>query len=216
MKELIVKKIESNHHKPDDFTYYSKMVDATSVYKINRVNWTMYPYTPEVYFKIAYNDDFLFLKYWVKENYLMAKVTQDNGPVCTDSCVEFFISPDENGYYNFEFNAIGTCLSAYGKSRQEREKAGDHILRKIIRISSSGDQPFEERTGNMEWNLFIAIPAVGFFCHNIRKFKSMDMQGNFYKCGDNLSQPHYLTWSTINTVTPDFHCPAFFGNIRLR
>jgi len=216
MNDLIVTKIESQNHKKDDFDYFSKMVDDKTENAINTINWSVYSYTPEVSFKMAYNDNFLFLKYKVKENYVMAKVTQDNGPVWTDSCVEFFITPDDNGYYNFEFNAIGTCLLEYGKSRFERRRPGDNIIRKIIRIPSMGFHPFAEKEGNFEWELFVAIPVDTFFCHAIKNFCVMELRGNFHKCGDKLSHPHFLTWNKIETVTPDYHRPEFFGNIKLQ
>ena len=33
----------------------------------------------------------------------------------------------------------------------------------------------------------------------------------FYKCGDKLQTPHFLSWNPIDLPKPDFHCPAFFG-----
>ena len=36
-------------------------------------------------------------------------------------------------------------------------------------------------------------------------------KGNFYKCGDMLSKPHFLSWNPIDTPSPDFHVPASFG-----
>jgi Carbohydrate-binding family 9 len=38
-------------------------------------------------------------------------------------------------------------------------------------------------------------------------------KANFYKCGDKLAQPHFLAWNRIETPEPDFHQPAFFGDI---
>lgn len=39
------------------------------------------------------------------------------------------------------------------------------------------------------------------------------MKGNFYKCGDKLQTPHFLSWSPIGLERPMFHCPAFFGTL---
>ena len=36
---------------------------------------------------------------------------------------------------------------------------------------------------------------------------------NLYKCGDNLNQPHFLSWSPITLDKPNFHCPDFFGTL---
>jgi hypothetical protein len=51
-----------------------------------------------------------------------------------DSCVEFFISFEEDSsYYNLEINCIGTCLFGYGKGKDEREMVDPVVIRKIKR-----------------------------------------------------------------------------------
>ena len=32
---------------------------------------------------------------------------------------------------------------------------------------------------------------------------------NLYKCGDDLSHPHFLSWQPIEAPKPNFHLPAF-------
>ena len=39
--------------------------------------------------------------------------------------------------------------------------------------------------------------------------------GNFYKCGDDTSIPHYGSWNPIALPAPDFHCPVHFGTLIL-
>jgi hypothetical protein len=51
----------------------------------------------------------------------------------------------------------------------------------------------------------------------LNKFNTLDgleAGGNFYKCGDHLKVPHFLSWNPIKTEKPDFHLPAFFGKMR--
>jgi len=36
-------------------------------------------------------------------------------------------------------------------------------------------------------------------------------KANFYKCGDELPLPHYLSWNPIYTETPDFYRPDFLA-----
>ena len=66
-------------------------------------NWPDgYPYAPEVRFRMFHTGNRLLLRFDVAENYTAARVTEDNGEVWTDSCVEFFLAVgDESGYYNF-------------------------------------------------------------------------------------------------------------------
>ena len=40
-----------------------------------------------------------------------------------------------------------------------------------------------------------------------------EIRANFYKCGDELDKPHYLSWNPINLEKPNFHCPEFFGTL---
>ena len=49
----------------------------------------------------------------VEDRYVRAVTTDYQGPVCTDSCVEFFFSPSpdvSHGYFNVEMNCGGTVL----------------------------------------------------------------------------------------------------------
>ena len=39
---------------------------------------------------------------------------------------------------------------------------------------------------------------------------------NFYKCGDKLQTPHFLSWNPIDLEKPNFHCPEFFGMLRFK
>jgi hypothetical protein len=36
---------------------------------------------------------------------------------------------------------------------------------------------------------------------------------NFYKCADQTSHPHWLTWSPVDFPRPNFHLPQFFGEL---
>jgi len=180
---------------------------------INNIPWPdAFPYTPDVHFRMAYNQSEIFLKYQVHESYLRAKVKSDNGPVYQDSCVEFFIkSPTENHYYNFEFNCIGTCLMQVGFSRDNREFAPGRLMGKIQRISSLGQHVIEEKSGDFTWDLVVIIPLETLFLDNLSNLQGIEMHANFYKCGDLLTCPHYLSWNPIRTSDPDFHRPEDFG-----
>ena len=182
---------------------------------ISIVNWKEFPYTPKVEFSICWSETGFFINYWVDEEVTMALTMKDNGPVYRDSCVEFFVSPDSNDYYyNFEFNCIGSCLSAYGNSRHDRQPASEEILKGIARFSSLERKVFTE-THTGPWDLLVIIPPTAFFKNPGFKFREMTMKANFYKCGDGLSKPHYLSWKPISADHPDFHRPEFFSTIEL-
>ncbi|MFN8240725.1 MAG: carbohydrate-binding family 9-like protein [Bacteroidales bacterium] len=182
---------------------------------ISELNWKGFDYKPDVQFVIAYTDKELLLKYWVREEYFKAEKTLPNEMVCEDSCVEFFVSPADDGiYYNIEFNAIGTCLIGCGTGRQDSKRISPDIISRIRRLGTAGTTPFRERKGHSEWTLTLAIPYGVFFRHDIHDLKGKTFRANFYKCGDMLSVPHYVTWNPVGTSQPDYHQPAYFGLLR--
>lgn len=113
--------------------------------KLDVVNWEDFPYHPEVAVQIGYNEEELFLQYQVSEQSVKAEITKSNGRVWTDSCVEFFLSPEGNDvYYNLEMNCIGTALLGYRKKGDPTIHASEEQIASIRRISSLGSSPFPE------------------------------------------------------------------------
>lgn len=171
-----------------------------------------------VRFQIQHDGSGIDLQYHVEEPGVRATQTRFNSPVYEDSCVEFFVSfPGEDGsYYNFEFNCIGTVLGGYGKDRHERRRIPDDDLRKITTRSSLGNKPFGVREGPVIWKLSVRLPAGVFIHSNIEDLTGMTASGNFFKCGDRLENPHYLSWQPVRTPEPDFHQPRFFGKLQFQ
>jgi hypothetical protein len=195
----------------------SGKLDNLTRNKIDQLNWEGFNYRPDTDFSIGYTGHEIMLKYFVTEEYFKAEKTETNQNVFEDSCVEFFVSPADDGiYYNLEFNGIGTCLLGSGTSRTDRLRANPGIISGIRRITSSGTEPITERKGRYDWTITVAIPLKVFFHHKIQTLKGATASANFYKCGDKLTVPHYVTWSPVGTLKPDFHRPEFFGTIRFK
>lgn len=177
-------------------------------------NWSRdYPYAPRVTFRMFHNGPCLMLRYDVAEECTKAEVAEDHGEVWTDSCAEFFIAPGGEGYYNFETNAAGRMLAAWRRSRTEALPAPAEVMQSIARSSSLGSEPFAERRGDMRWSLTLKIPAGALFRHGLTGWSGLHARMNLYKCGDGLSQPHFLSWQPIDTPQPNFHMPQFFGEV---
>lgn len=199
---------------PDLAEVSARLDNLVPWHPIGEVNWDEFPYRPSVSFNIAHDNNEIFIKYRVKEHRVKAEKTADNEMVCEDSCVEFFVSPEEDGsYYNIEFNSIGTCLMGYGTGRSDNRVADISVLSGIRRLSTLGDLPFGEKEGLQEWSLTVAIPVRSFFGHNTGTLSGKTMKANFYKCGDMLSVPHFVTWNRVDTKSPDYHRPEFFGTL---
>lgn len=175
--------------------------------------WPLFPYKPKVLFSIAYNNTNIYLQYRVEEKQIQAANGDFNTPVYQDSCVEFFISfGDEEAYYNFEFNCIGTVLAGYGKEKKNRLFLSEAMLNKIgcqaVICKSEGNLP--------QWELTIILPLEVFAFHQLITLKGAVCRANFYKCGDELPEPHFLAWANIESPTPDFHLPGFFGTLKFK
>lgn len=184
-------------------------------HRIDTVNWDAYPYKPEVSFRIVHTGDKLLVHYRVTEESVRAVAAHDDGRVWEDSCCEFFVSPDGNDvYYNLECNCGGTLLLHGGQKGGDRPSAPVSVLESIDRWASLGRTPFEEQVGERTWELALVVPASAFFLHAITDFSGLVMRANFYKCGDLLRTPHFLSWSPIDLPRPQFHCPQYFGEIR--
>lgn len=182
---------------------------------ISCVNWpNEYPYAPKVSFKMFHSGENLNLRFEVEEQYTQALVEEDNAEVWTDSCVEFFLSLDDQGYYNFETSCIGRLLMAFRRVKPEPTYASQEVLNSIERCASLGAETFSERVGDNKWSITLKIPAQALFRHQLKSWQGVEARMNLYKCGDNLSHPHFLSWKPIQTPSPNFHVPQYFETVK--
>ena len=190
------------------------LLDRQKSIPINIEPWPEYPEyydVPKVSFRIAHGNDCIFIKYDVEEHEVLARYRKTNDPVYKDSCVEFFIAfGDDRAYYNLEFNRLGTCLGGFGIERENRASLPADSLETIryersILQTKGGPEP------TINWTLMLVIPVQIFRFHQLDPLKGKHCRVNFYKCGDDLTQPHYLAWNNIKAPKPDFHQPGFFG-----
>jgi len=210
MKQLSVPYIHTVDS--SDIARISGKLDQVHQEVINNSPWAAFPSKPEAAFAMAHGDSGVFLKFFVQEKHIRAICSEPNQPVYKDSCVEFFVSfGDEPEYYNFEFNCAGTCLLSFGVDRTNREMTSPELIRSIAFQSSI--KPATSKNANIGWELTVAIPFAAFQYHEITSMKGKKCRANFYKCGDDLPEPHFLAWNTIKTEEPDFHRPEFFGSI---
>lgn len=192
-------------------TTVSQQMNNVEKHSLDHTPWLTHPYKPLVTFSIAHSNDCIFLKFFVIEKNIRAVNSEVNSPVYEDSCVEFFISfNNDKAYYNLEFNCVGTCLAGFGEGRNDRQLLPQEVINKIRSQAVINHGAMEH---NVEWELVLAIP-LNFFCHHtLHTLTGSIGRANFYKCGDLLPQPHYVTWSNIEAPAPDFHLPVFFGKL---
>jgi hypothetical protein len=213
MRNLFIKKLSSKADTEIEEAAHLLEIQ-TVTHPIDTLNWeAAFPYKPNLKFRIGHTGNEIWLKYYVQEKNILARETRINGDVYKDSTVEFFMSIDGENYYNFEFSCIGTPHVAYGPGRGNRTLISTEILEKIEIKSTLGDQPFSEKSGNFEWEMMIRIPLSCFTFDNIKTFDKLNATANFYKCGDETSDPHFVSWNPIKSENPDYHRPEFFGRV---
>ena len=215
VKTLEVSKLEFSSEYPGLDEISEKLDSLSFKNSVEVLNWKGFDYKPDVKFSMAYTGHEILLKYYVKEQWFKAEKTETNQAVYEDSCVEFFVSPSDDGiYYNLEFNGIGTCLMGSGKGRENRRMADPEIISGIRRKTSAVEKSVKEISRIFSWTITLAIPLYVLFQHSIAELQGKTFRANFYKCGDKLTVPHFITWSPVGTEKPDFHRPEYFGFLK--
>lgn len=131
--------------------------------------------------------------------------TEPDSSVWEDSCLECFFSFDGLNYVNLEANANSALRASYGPDRHDREFLKD------MDIPMPTVQATEIEEG---WELVLSIPL-----EMVEKLWGIEacsgtwFRANFYSCGDATPLPHYASWSPVETESPDFHRPEYFGKI---
>ncbi|MEO6187668.1 MAG: carbohydrate-binding family 9-like protein [Ginsengibacter sp.] len=209
MKEIKVKDI-SDDVDTNCFEKVSVFLDTLEREKLECILWPEFAAKPTVSFTIAHDVSNIFLKYFVEEKFIRAQNNTINSPVHEDSCVEFFVSFDEGAtYYNMEFNCIGTAMVGYGPSKNNRKLLDSSLVKNLKRksiITSENDK-------GSTWQLTLAISLSTFIYTSIHKLQGLTCRANFFKCGDLLPEPHFISWSDIKSEKPNFHLSEFFGRL---
>ena len=181
---------------------------------INQVNWSNdFPKLLPVTVHIAHNNQQVYLYYQVQGEELRAINTKDFMSVWEDSCVEFFVQrKGDKVYRNFEFNAHGVLLASKRESRESATELSEELMSSIYRFTTI-QHVYKEGVQLSNWTLYAEIPkeALGFTA--TENLSEQAISANFYKCGDETSEPHFISWNPIDTPKPDFHVPQFFGDL---
>ncbi len=174
---------------------------------------------PITSFKVAYDDDALYVIFCVQDRYIRAVEGNYQGPVCKDSCVEFFFAPNDDvqsGYFNLELNCSGTALFMFQKARGiEEVRIPRSVFDRLTIAHSIPDLVNPEITEPTTWTVEYRLPmdVLEEYAKLTRPLQGTSWRANFYKCGDDTSHPHWLAWSKVNSSTPDFHRPECFGRL---
>lgn len=211
MKTLKVARVDNFTVEGFDYFQMRNLMSDLPWHGISQVNWSQeFPYKPLVSFQIGHDNKTIYLHFNVEEEFIKAQYVRSNEAVWEDSCVEFFVSFDnKQTYFNLEFNVLGTGLIGFGNAiKSERNRLSSKQI-ELVKTASS----VVNSGGLKTWAMILAIPVNVFEVANVASFAGLKAHANFYKCGDRLPNPHFISWSAISNPTPNFHLPNFFGEI---
>ncbi len=176
---------------------------------------------PQAEVKIAYDEAALYLIFRVQDRYVRAVTAECQGAVCQDSCVEFFFTPCADvsqGYFNVEVNCGGTVLFNFQRARQKDVvEIPEAECRKLSIAHSMPRIVDPEIATPVTWMVEYRVPIeiLKKYCPAaVSPTAGTVWRANFYKCGDNTSHPHWLTWSRVDFPRPQFHLPECFGVLK--
>ena len=181
------------------------------------------PHRPDARARLLYDAANLYLRFRVEDCHVVAHPRRFQDPVWRDSCVEFFVQPrPSSGYFNFEINCGGALLSYYIEDPTRTPDgfvkftalAAEHGER--IRITHSLPSIVEpEQAGPVTWHIGCQIPlaVLEAYAGPLGPLAGQAWRGNFYKCADDCSHPHWGSWAPIGEAL-NFHQPGCFAPLR--
>lgn len=182
-----------------------KVWEFAEIANIETLNWEKFSWKPNTTAKLLYSEYGIHIQMQTDEKPLLARRTERNSAVCSDSCMECFIRPNANDerYMNFEFNAFGTMYLAVRYDRYNSTKPD--VSKEIFEVKTLVEDG--------KWTLQFAIPFS--YIDEIYGGHTDVMYGNLYKCGEDTEIEHYVTYYPVKTENPDFQRSEFFGEFKL-
>jgi len=174
---------------------------------------------PQTTAKLLYSHDKLHGLFKVRDRYVRCVRNRFQDDVFKDSCVEFFVQPKpERGYFNFEFNCGGGLLATYIVN-PTRVKSGFKEFTPLSRDDARQIKIFHSLPAMIDpeiveetiWFVEFTIPFTLFekYVGSIMPVAGQVWRGNFYKCADDSSHPHWAAWAPVDEL--NFHLPRCFG-----
>lgn len=177
---------------------------------------------PRTTVRLTHNGKEIQGRFEVEDRFVRCVRTGYGSEVWKDSCVEFFVEPKPGrGYFNFEFNCGGAFLVNHIVDPTRTPDGFKEFTRlpksiaKHVRVSPSLPAVVDpEITEPVTWMLEFSIPFVLFepYVGLIGSVAGQTWRGNFFKCAEENSHPHWAAWSPVDEF--NFHLPCCFGELR--
>lgn len=179
-------------------------------------NWFQSGDKEQTVAKMLWDDDNLYVSWYVRDKHISAYEKKRHGPVSKDDCVEIFIAPNPakaKNYYTWEINAIGTALN--------RNKSDWYTLGATwepegveYRATYQGAEKKDEDPADDHWIVEMRVPLRNF----VRDAAHMPPQDgdewrlNVNRIGGKTNR-QLSSWSPISPPLQGFHSPDAFGRV---
>ena len=172
--------------------------------------------------RLLYDAQGLRGQFQVEDRFVRCIRTGYGSEVWKDSCVEFFVEPKPGrGYFNFEFNCGGAFLVNHIIDPRRTADGFKEFVRipesvaGAVRVRASLPPVSEPEIAEaIAWTLefFIPFTLLETYVGGLGAVAGQMWRGNFYKCAEDNSHPHWAAWSPVDEF--NFHRPHRFGELR--
>jgi len=179
-------------------------------------NWYQSGNKEQTVAKMLWDDDNLYVSWFVRDKHISAYEKQRHGPVSKDDCVEIFIAPNPakpKNYYTWEINPIGTMLN--------RNKSDWYTLGATwdpggveYRATFHGAEKKDETPGDDHWIVEMKVPFRNFIrdaAHTPPR-DGDEWLLNVNRIGGQTNR-QLSSWSPIPPPLTGFHSPEAFGRV---
>jgi hypothetical protein len=177
---------------------------------------------PGVRLRLGWTPGLMHFMWEVEDRWVASREIAVNGPVSRDSCVEAFFAPFPGmGYFNLEINAGGTIHLGVGRTApwadpavRDRRTVAPALIARHVRVRPSLPAVIDPEIADpCRWLLSVDLELALLAAQLGRPVAAQGRwSGNFYKCADGTSSPHWASWSPLDGVL-DFHQPGRFAAI---
>jgi len=206
---------------PLDKNWNDPAWSAARVVQIDQFRPESSDHRPRTSARFLYTNDGICGIYKIDDQYVRSVRTEYCSDVWKDSCVEIFVQPrSDQGYFNLEMNAGGSHLTWYiedptrDTSGLKKWTAVPTEVGTTIQIRSSLPKIIDpEITKPITWELSFFLPrkVLEQFVGPLGDFMGQHWRGNFFKCAEEISHPHWASWSPVDEF--NFHLPRCFGTL---
>jgi len=192
---------------------------AAEVLKIDKHPWFRGGQKHATEARLLYDRRAVHVQFLCCDSHIFSMVTELNGPVCRDSCVEFFATVDPQfgpHYFNLEVNCCGTFLMQFGPDSSHRAPITPEQAERVAIAASHPGPTKDESDDDDGWWVAASIPfdlLSEMSSRRVGPTAGTEWRGNFYRCGGRTNA-QYACWNEVDGPRPNFHRPECFGLLR--